>query len=260
MSNYVVTLAHAVSNEYGKATGGKPGDQKQNADNTKGELLFQDWYVSGNKWDCVLHGKTKTLRHLIAEDAIKGVRNVNIGYSQGDPNRYTLYDVSKNIGFDCGMVEKPVECDCSSFMTVCANYAGIAIPRDTYTANMKSRYSNTKAFKIYESNKYTLSPDHLKIGDILVRSGHHTACVVNTLYHMTRELRYTDGSLMKGADIRALQQRLNDLYVVDDPLETDGIYGRKTDAAVKAYQRQNNLETDGIVGRNTATSLGFLWR
>ena len=258
MSNYVVTLAHAVSNELGTAHGGQPGDQKQNSDNTKGELLFQDWYVSGKKWDCVLRGKDKTLRSLIADDAIKGVRNKNIGYSQ--EHRYTLYDTSKNVGFDCGMVEKPVECDCSSFMTVCANYAGIAIPRDTCTSNMKSRYSDTKAFKILESNKYTLSSDNLKRGDILVRAGHHTATVANIYYHMTRELRYTEGSLMKGADIRALQQRLNDLYVTDEPLETDGAFGKKTDAAVRAYQRQQFLDVDGIVGKNTATALGFLWR
>ena len=259
-SNYVVTLAHAVSNELGKATGGIPGDQKQNADNTKGELLFQDWYVSGNKWDFVLRGKTKTLRHLIAEDAIKGVRNKNIGYSQGNPNRYTLYDTTKNFGFDCGMEEKPVECDCSTFMTVCANYAGIAIPRDTYTGNMKTRYSNTKAFKILESNKYVLSPDNLKKGDILVRAGHHTACVANTLYHMTRELRYVESNLMTGKDVKALQQRLNDLNVVEVPLVIDGELGRKTDAAIRAFQRMENLEIDGIMGRHTAEKLGFLWR
>lgn len=256
---YVATLAHAVSNEYGKSTGGKPGDQKQNSDNTKGELLFQDWYVSGSKWDCVLRGKTETLRSLIADDAIKAVRNKNIGYSQD--NRYTLYDASKGYGFDCGMVDKPVECDCSSLMTVCANYAGIAIPRDTRTANMKLRYSNTKAFKILESNKYVLSSSYLKKGDILVRGGHHTACVVNTLYHMTRELRYDEGKpLMTGKDVKALQQRLNDLYVVDVPLVVDGELGRKTDAAIRAYQRQQFLETDGIMGEHTAISLGFLWR
>lgn len=258
MGNYVVTLAHAVSNEYGKSSGGKPGDQKQNSDNTKGELLFQDWYVSGDKWDCVLRAKTSTIRHLIADDAIKAVRNKNIGYSQ--EKRYTLYDKAKNVGFDCGLVETPVECDCSSLMTVCANYAGIPIPKDTRTANMKTRYTATKSFKVYESNKYVLSSEYLKRGDILVRGGHHTACVANTLYHMTRELRYVEGNLMTGKDVKALQNRLNDLNVVDTPLVIDGELGRKTDAAIKAYQRQHNLETDGIMGKNTATSLGFLWR
>lgn len=258
MSNYVVTLAHARSNENGEARGGQPGDQKQNSDNTRGELLFEDWYVSGKKWDCVLRATNKTTRQLIADDAIKGVRNKDIGY--GQDNRYTLYDASRGYGFDCGMVDKPVECDCSTFMTVCANYAGIAIPRDTSTHNMKARYTITKAFKALESNKYTLSPDDLKKGDILLRTGYHTATVANTLYHMTRELRYTEGSLMKGADVRALQQRLNDLYVTDEPLEVDGILGRKSDAAIRAYQRQQFLDVDGIVGKNTATALGFLWK
>lgn len=258
MGNYVVTLAHARCNELGTANGGKPGDQKQNKENTQGELLFEDWYVSGNKWDFVLRAKTKTTRRLIADDAIEGVRNGNIGYSQ--ENRYTLYDAAKNVGFDCELVEKKVECDCSSFMTVCANYAGVAIPKDTSTHNMKSRYSATKDFKIYESNKYTLSSESLKTGDILVRAGYHTACVANTLYHMTRELRYVEGDLMKGKDVKALQTRLNELNAVDELLEEDGILGRKTDAAIRAYQRQMGLEIDGIMGRHTAEELGFLWR
>ena len=258
MGNYVVTLAHARSNEFGTANGGKPGDQKQNEDNTKGELLFEDWYLSGNGWDFVLRAKTKNTRHFIADDAIKGVRNGNIGYSQ--EHRYTLYDAAKIVVFDCGLVNTPVECDCSSFMTVCANYAGVAIPKDTSTHNMKARYTATKAFKVLEANKYTMKPDNLKTGDILVRAGHHTATVANTLYHMTRELRYLEGTLMRGADVRALQNRLNDLEVTEVPLEIDGAFGRLTDAAVKSYQRQHGLEIDGIMGRHTAEELGFLWR
>ena len=258
MSNYVVTLAHAVSNELGKANGGVPGDQKQNAENTRGELLFQDWYISGKKWDCVLRAKNAATRKLIADDAILGVRNKDIGYSQ--EHRYTLYDDVKYQAFDCAKVGKPVECDCSSFMTVCSNYAGIAIPRDTYTANMKARYTATKLFKAYTANKYTLEPTNLKVGDILVRAEHHTACVVNTLYHMTRELRYVEGELIKGADVKALQNRLNDLNVTDIPLEVDGILGHKTDVAIRAFQRQQYLEVDGIMGHHTAEALGFLWR
>lgn len=257
MGNYVVTLAHARSNELGKANGGKPGDQKQNRDNTQGELLFEDWYVSGDKWDFVLRAKTKTTRHLIADDAIKAVRNGDIGYSQD--HRYTLYDASKKYGFDCGLVDIPVECDCSSLMTVCANYAGIAIPKNTSTHNMKSRYTATKDFKILESNKYTLSPENLKRGDILVRAGYHTATVANTYYHMIRELRLEE-TYMRGNDVKALQTRLNELNAVDDLLEEDGILGKKTDSAIRAYQRQQGLEIDGIMGKHTAESLGFLWR
>lgn len=37
----------------------------------------------------------------------------------------------------------------------------------------------------------------------------------------------------------------------------DGIFGSKTEAAVKYFQRVNNLYVDGIVGKNTAAALGI---
>ena len=254
---YKVTLAHAVSDERGKSSGGKPGDQKQNQDNTKGELLFQDWYISGgNKWDCVLHCKNDYMRNLIAEDAIKAVRNPDIGYNQAA--RYTLYDLVKKQAFDCQSVSKPVDCDCSSLATVCANYAGIPIPEDTYTANMQTRYSNTKLFKVYTSNEYVRDYKKLSVGDILVRGGHHTAMVANTLYHFTRQLKLTE-PLMTGGDVKALQYRLNEYGVTEKPLVVDGELGKKTDEAIRAFQKGLMVEVDGIVGRITATALGFLW-
>ena len=255
---YKVTLAHAVSDERGKSTGGKPGDQKQNTDNTKGEVLFQNYYISGGeKWDFVARCIDEYKRALIAEDAIKAVRNPQIGYSQG--NRYSLYNNVKSSGFDCSDTTKDVDCDCSSLATVCANYAGIPIPEDTRTATMKSVYSNTKMFKFYTSKDYTTSPDKLKVGDILVRAGHHTAMVANTLFHFTRQLKYSTDKMMTGDDVKALQYRLNELGVPSTPLVVDGELGKKTDEAIRLYQKANRLEVDGIVGRITAVALGFLY-
>lgn len=252
---YKVTLAHARCNENGGSTGGRPGDQTANQDHTKGELRFEDWYLSGNGWDYMMRPTTSTIKSLMPEDACKAVRNVKIGYGQDD--RYTLYDTAKNVAFDCALVDKPVDCDCSSLMTVCANYAGIAIPRDTYTGNMKARYSATGMFKLYSANKYTKQPDYLKRGDILVRAGHHTAIVANTLYHMTRQLRLVEGERMKGNDVKALQQRLNELD--NAGLEVDGIFGTKTDDALVVYQVNAGLDPDGIMGRHTAEAMGFLY-
>ena len=252
---YKVTLAHARCNENGGSTGGIPGDQTANPEHTKGELRFEDWYLSGNGWDFVLRAEKDAIKSLMPEDACKAVRNIKIGYGQDD--RYTLYDAAKIVAFDCARVDKPVDCDCSSLMTVCANYAGVAIPRDTYTGNMKGRYSATGLFKILTANKYTKQPDYLKKGDILVREGHHTAIVANTLYHMTRELKLVEYSRMKGGDVKALQQRLNELS--DAGLETDGIFGSATDDALVVFQVNAGLNPDGIMGRKTAEAMGFLW-
>ena len=250
-----MTLAHAVCDENGRSSGGKPGDQTANKEHTKGELRFQDYYVSGNGWDVVLRAKNYEIRERMAADACAAVRNVKIGYGQDD--RYTLYDDAKPVGFDCGKVDKPCECDCSTLMTTCANFAGVPIPRDTRTANMQARYIATKQFKTYSSNKYTRTPDYLKLGDILVRAGHHTAIVSNTLYHMTRQLRLVEGDRMKGGDIRALQQRLNE--IADGRLETDGIFGPRTEDQLIMFQATHDLLPDGIMGRHTAEAMGFLW-
>ena len=248
---YKVTIGHARSDENGHSTGGQPGDQKQNAENTKGECLFENWYASGDKWDFVARCSDAYKRSLIAEDMIKAVRNGLIGYNQD--HRYTLYDDIKSLGFDCDRVTKKVECDCSSLVTVCANYAGIPIPRDTNTAAMKTTYGNTKLFKLYTSSEYTKSAEKLKVGDILVRAGHHTAVVVNLMYHMTRQLKTS----MTGDDVKALQYRLNELKIAE--LTVDGEFGSKTAEAVKSIQKGLAIEADGIVGKQTATALGFLW-
>ncbi len=52
----------------------------------------------------------------------------------------------------------------------------------------------------------------------------------------------------KGSDVTELQKLLNQNGY---SLDTDGIYGDKTLAAVKDYQQKNSLSVDGVVGGNT---------
>lgn len=52
----------------------------------------------------------------------------------------------------------------------------------------------------------------------------------------------------KGNDVRTLQRALS--------LTVDGIFGPKTEAAVKAFQSGHGLVADGIVGTKTWTALG----
>ena len=52
----------------------------------------------------------------------------------------------------------------------------------------------------------------------------------------------------QGSDVTELQKLLNSNGY---NLQTDGIFGDKTQAAVKDYQQKNNLDVDGIVGNNT---------
>ena len=59
----------------------------------------------------------------------------------------------------------------------------------------------------------------------------------------------------RGEDVRAIQVKLNELGY--DTGGTDGIFGSKTQSAVKAFQKANKLTADGIVGDKTLAALGL---
>jgi tetratricopeptide (TPR) repeat protein len=59
-----------------------------------------------------------------------------------------------------------------------------------------------------------------------------------------------------GDEVLALQQRLNELKATRVPLAIDGIYGRKTQAAVRRYQESHPpLDVDGDAGPETWAAL-----
>lgn len=69
-----------------------------------------------------------------------------------------------------------------------------------------------------------------------------------------RLLKYNTGSpMMRGEDVRAIQQTLSDrVFGLGD---VDGVYGPKTEAAVKAFQKSMGIRVDGIVGPETLAHL-----
>lgn len=65
-----------------------------------------------------------------------------------------------------------------------------------------------------------------------------------------------DGSLyrgLRGPRVLALQARLTGLGY--DPGPEDGLFGAKTDAAVRKFQHDSNLQADGVVGAKTTVAL-----
>ena len=58
----------------------------------------------------------------------------------------------------------------------------------------------------------------------------------------------------RGDDVKYLQGRLNTLQTVG--LVADGIFGPKTDAAVRTFQRSKGLVVDGIAGPKTWAAIG----
>lgn len=60
--------------------------------------------------------------------------------------------------------------------------------------------------------------------------------------------------MMSGEDVKELQKRL--LARGYDCGKIDGVFGDKTEAAVKAYQKAKKLVVDGRAGKNTIAALG----
>jgi peptidoglycan hydrolase-like protein with peptidoglycan-binding domain len=59
----------------------------------------------------------------------------------------------------------------------------------------------------------------------------------------------------KGLQVSMLQTVLNLKTEAETELATDGIFGPKTDAAVRDWQQTQQLAVDGIVGPKTWTSI-----
>lgn len=166
-----VLIGHASIDENGKDHGGKSGDQ------TGKEVCTRNYYNSN--WGFVLRAKDATLAEKMAKACEAGCANPNIGYDQYQRN--TLNTEAKKVGYDLSVVGK-CECDCSSFMTVCAQAAGINIPYTNgnapTTRTMKSDFLLTGAFYCLMDKQYLESDKLLMRGDILVRPGHHTVMVL----------------------------------------------------------------------------------
>ena len=73
-------------------------------------------------------------------------------------------------------------------------------------------------------------------------------------FYASRELRLTY-PYMRGDDVRELQRTLKEQGY--DPGQIDGIFGKKTERAVKRFQKASGLKADGIAGKRTFFALGL---
>jgi N-acetylmuramoyl-L-alanine amidase len=60
----------------------------------------------------------------------------------------------------------------------------------------------------------------------------------------------------RGEAVEALQKRLLGKGINPGPV--DGIFGPKTDEALRRFQEREGLDVDGIAGSNTFTALGMM--
>lgn len=168
----MVNIGHASIDENKKISGGVAGDQ------TGKELCIRSWYCK--PWDYLLRCKEPIKAELIAQACEKACNNPYIGYDQNERN--TLHRQAIVSGYDLSKIKIPCECDCSSFVAVCAECAGIGIPYNgtnaPTTSTMKNAFLSTGFFEIYVNSKYTSTDMYLKRGDILIKEGNHVVIVL----------------------------------------------------------------------------------
>lgn len=162
-----INIGHSSIDENGRATGGAAGDQ------TGKELCVRTWYNGG--WNVLLRPKSADLAEKSAKACEAGCANANIGYDQGQRN--TLNTQAKKVRYDLSKITTKCECDCSSFMHVCAiaGDAGLSYGSNGYTTRtMANAFVASGAYEKLTASKYLTSDKYLKRGDILVKEGSHT--------------------------------------------------------------------------------------
>lgn len=165
-----VIIGSARIDENGNAHGGKAGDQ------TGKEVSTQAWYKHTKGW-VLLRPKNSAQAEKIATCMEAACKNDNIGYDQYQ--RLTLYNVAKEVGFNCAKVTEKVETDCSALVRVCCAFAGITAA-NFRTSNEVSALMATGRFDKYTDSAYTTKSDRLKRGDILVtKTKGHTVVVLS---------------------------------------------------------------------------------
>lgn len=165
-------IGHASIDEHNTSHGGAAGDQ------TGKEVCTREWY--DKSWDLLLRPLDQNKAEKMAQTCELVCLNPNIGYDQYQRNSLRTQAIRNNWRVE--LIDIPCECDCSSFMTVCAESADIDIPYNAgnapTTSTMKTAFMSTGKFECLTDKKYLKGTEYLKRGDILVKQGSHTVMVL----------------------------------------------------------------------------------
>ena len=259
-----IKIGHASLDENGKASGGVVGDQ------TGKEVCTRTWYNKG--WNVVLRPTSAALAEKSAKACEAACNNSNIGYDQGGRN--SLNTQAKAVGYDLAKIAKACECDCSSFMHVCAIAGGANIYYGTNgctTSTMVSVFTKSGAYEKLTDSKYLASDKYLRRGDILVKAGSHTVMALengdqageitttpnqSTATAPKENTAATTCSVQlpvlqqgdKSTTVKNLQRLLIAHGYKLPKYGPDGDFGKETADALESYQRKNGLAADRKCG------------
>lgn len=240
-------IGHASISE--NKNNGRDGKAKA-GDQTGKEVCIRNFYKK--PWKYLLRCKDPQKAEVMAKACEAICNNPNVGYDQSQ--RLTLHNVLQKSNYNYNDINTPCECDCSSFMTVCAECAGI-FPKYSngnapVTSNMVTHFKNTGMFDVLTDG--VNEEYNLRRGDILVGApGTHTVMVLDNGGTGVVQTRRTLKKGMSGSDVMLMQQILQKLGYDLGRWGVDSIMGNASCEALKQFQKDRLLKVDGICGQKT---------
>lgn len=159
-----VKCGWASSDEYGRAHGGRAGDQNSR------EVKTGQWYDFGQT--AVYRWKSRKNAKRYAAIIESFCDNKNVGYDQID--RMTLGTWCAKHDWDYH-VDTPVETDCSKMTGdgINCTMKKQLIPNDVYTGNLDTYLMRTGMFMKLTGSKYCDTDKNLMVGDIINNPARH---------------------------------------------------------------------------------------
>lgn len=246
-------IGHASVSENGN--NGRDGKAKA-GDQTGKEVCIRSFYKK--PWKYLLRCKDPKKAEIMAKACEAICNNPNVGYDQSQ--RLTLHNVLQKSNYNYNDINTPCECDCSSFMTVCAECAGIfpaySNGNAPVTANMVTHFKNTGMFEVLTEG---INEEYnLRRGDILVGAPNtHTVMVLDNgagevPLHIANRRTLKKG--MKGSDVLYMQRILSKLGYDLGKCGADSDFGPATAAALLSFQKEHFVDKkdwDSVCGMRT---------
>lgn len=165
-----IIIGSARSDERGKLSGGKAGDQKQTTqDDYSGEVSMQNFYLHKKGW-YIMRWKDAVFAEECAKAMQRACNNPNIGYDQNQHNGILKAGTRTSI---------KTECDCSALVRQCVKEAAAVDPGNFTTS---TEVTILKATGLFQAPIKYRSGTPIYNGDILITcSKGHTAVVVSAI-------------------------------------------------------------------------------
>lgn len=240
-------IGHASIDENKHAKGGTAGDQ------TGKEVCIRDWYKK--PWHTVIRANDTNVADRMATCCEFLCRSNIVGYDQNQRN--TLRSELVKVHWNPMSLAVPCETDCSAFMSVCAEYAGVSMygqytnGNAPTTRNMVEKFYATGMFSVLTYKTYLESDNSLIRGDILVGNGHTAMCLDSGTKQFNKPI-LSIGS--RGPWVKELQLALRRYGYA---LKVDGDFGQNTERDLISVQGILGITKDAVCGPVTYEKMGI---